>query len=120
MNLVLTALFSAIVFLWIKFWQLNHELSTLRSMVAKELGKRVSPPKVEYKKHVPSNESNMLHCSFCGKSQREVKTLIAGPNIYVCDECVSLCNEIIAKQSQKESTLATNNSDSQFSSTQAP
>lgn len=45
-----------------------------------------------------------LHCSFCGKGQREVKKLIAGPNVYICDECVSLCNEIIAEEMQKEST----------------
>ena len=37
-----------------------------------------------------------MHCSFCGKSQRNVKMLIAGPGIFICDECVSLCNTIIA------------------------
>jgi ATP-dependent Clp protease ATP-binding subunit ClpX len=37
----------------------------------------------------------VLHCSFCGKNQHEVRKLIAGPSVYVCDECVSLCNEII-------------------------
>jgi ATP-dependent Clp protease ATP-binding subunit ClpX len=42
------------------------------------------------------NEGNrVLHCSFCGKSQHEVRKLIAGPSAYVCDECISLCNEII-------------------------
>ncbi len=45
-----------------------------------------------------------LQCSFCGKNQREVKKLIAGPNVYICDECISLCNEIIAEEIQKEST----------------
>jgi len=40
----------------------------------------------------------VLHCSFCGKSQHEVKKLIAGPSVYVCDECVSLCNEIIHEE----------------------
>lgn len=39
--------------------------------------------------------NKVLHCSFCGKSQHEVRKLIAGPSVYVCDECVSLCNEII-------------------------
>jgi ATP-dependent Clp protease ATP-binding subunit ClpX len=38
----------------------------------------------------------MINCSFCGKSQREVRKLIAGPNVYICDECVGACNEIIA------------------------
>lgn len=39
--------------------------------------------------------NRVLHCSFCGKSQHEVRKLIAGPSAYVCDECISLCNEII-------------------------
>jgi ATP-dependent Clp protease ATP-binding subunit ClpX len=39
-----------------------------------------------------------LRCSFCGKSQRQVKKLIAGPSAYICDECISLCNEIIAEE----------------------
>ena len=43
-----------------------------------------------------------LHCSFCGKSQREVKKLIAGPNVYICDECIQLCNDIIAEEVEKE------------------
>ncbi len=43
-----------------------------------------------------------LCCSFCGKSQREVKKLIAGPSVYICDECIELCNDIIAEESQKE------------------
>jgi len=41
---------------------------------------------------------NVLHCSFCGKSQHEVRKLIAGPSVYVCDECVALCSEIIREQ----------------------
>jgi ATP-dependent Clp protease ATP-binding subunit ClpX len=43
-----------------------------------------------------------LSCSFCGKSQREVKKLIAGPTVYICDECIQLCNDIIADEGQKE------------------
>jgi ATP-dependent Clp protease ATP-binding subunit ClpX len=46
-----------------------------------------------------------LHCSFCGKSQREVKKLIAGPNVYICDECIQLCNDIIAEEFEKEDVL---------------
>ncbi|WP_186643890.1 ATP-dependent Clp protease ATP-binding subunit ClpX [Fluviispira vulneris] len=49
-----------------------------------------------------SNSSHGLHCSFCGKSQREVKKLIAGPNVYICDECIELCNEIIAEEMEKD------------------
>jgi len=50
--------------------------------------------------------SNELSCSFCGKSQDEVQRLIAGPDVYICDECVSLCNEIIAQESLTEETEA--------------
>ena len=39
-----------------------------------------------------------LCCSFCGKSQKEVKKLIAGPTVYICDECIGLCNDIIAEE----------------------
>ena len=45
-----------------------------------------------------------LCCSFCGKNQDEVQRLIAGPDVYICDECVSLCNEIIAQESVSEET----------------
>ena len=41
-------------------------------------------------------------CSFCGKSQKEVKKLIAGPTVYICDECIGLCNDIIAEEIEKE------------------
>jgi len=40
-------------------------------------------------------KDKQLFCSFCGKNQSEVKKLIAGPSVYICDECVSLCNDII-------------------------
>ncbi len=46
-----------------------------------------------------------LSCSFCGKSQREVKKLIAGPTVYICDECIRLCNDIIAEETLKDSAL---------------
>ena len=48
-----------------------------------------------------SNTTN-LSCSFCGKSQKEVKKLIAGPSVYICDECIALCNDILAEEVQKE------------------
>ena len=52
-----------------------------------------------------ASKDNGLHCSFCGKGQREVKKLIAGPNVYICDECIQLCNDIIAEEVEKEDTL---------------
>ena len=46
---------------------------------------------------MPKPSDNRLKCSFCGKSQDQVKKLIAGPGVYICDECVDLCNEILDK-----------------------
>ncbi len=42
----------------------------------------------------------LLYCSFCGKSQHEVKKLIAGPSVFICDECIELCNDIIREETQ--------------------
>ena len=44
------------------------------------------------------NDSKLLYCSFCGKSQHEVRKLIAGPSVFICDECVDLCNDIIQEE----------------------
>jgi len=49
-----------------------------------------------------SERMGTLFCSFCGKSQEEVKKLIAGPAVYICDECVALCNDIMAEEVEKE------------------
>ncbi len=43
------------------------------------------------------SKAAMGHCSFCGKSPHQVQRLVAGPNVFICDECVHLCNEIIAE-----------------------
>ncbi|HEU4526993.1 MAG TPA: ATP-dependent Clp protease ATP-binding subunit ClpX [Actinomycetota bacterium] len=50
-------------------------------------------------------ESDLLKCSFCGKSQKQVKKLIAGPGVYICDECIDLCNEIIEEELAETSEL---------------
>lgn len=47
------------------------------------------------------DDSKLLYCSFCGKSQHEVRKLIAGPSVFVCDECVDLCNDIIREEIQE-------------------
>jgi ATP-dependent Clp protease ATP-binding subunit ClpX len=49
------------------------------------------------------DEGTNLACSFCGKSQKEVKKLIAGPTVYICDECIELCNDIIAEEASRDS-----------------
>ena len=48
------------------------------------------------------DDSGSLSCSFCGKSQKEVRKLIAGPTVYICDECIGLCNDIIAEEIEKD------------------
>ena len=58
-------------------------------------------------KQTSDNTKNTLYCSFCGKSQHEVKKLIAGPTVFICDECVELCMDII-KEENKASVLKTN------------
>ena len=47
-----------------------------------------------------SDSKNTLYCSFCGKSQHEVRKLIAGPTVFICDECVELCMDIIREENQ--------------------
>ncbi|MEY3943400.1 MAG: ATP-dependent Clp protease ATP-binding subunit ClpX, partial [Pseudomonadota bacterium] len=46
----------------------------------------------------------LLYCSFCGKSQHEVKKLIAGPSVFICDECIDLCNDIIRDEQSEAAT----------------
>jgi ATP-dependent Clp protease ATP-binding subunit ClpX len=57
-------------------------------------------------KEFHDEQSLACTCSFCGKSQEEVGKLIAGPNVYICDECIELCNEIVMDSSQGESAAA--------------
>ena len=45
-----------------------------------------------------SDGDKLLHCTFCGKNQHEVKKLIAGPSVFICDECIALCNDIIREE----------------------
>jgi ATP-dependent Clp protease ATP-binding subunit ClpX len=51
----------------------------------------------------------LLYCSFCGKSQHEVRKLIAGPSVFICDECVELCNDIIREEIQEKSVAGSRN-----------
>lgn len=53
-------------------------------------------------KKIDDSSSAKLHCSFCGKSQDAVRKLIAGPSVYICDECVDLCNDILREELQEE------------------
>jgi ATP-dependent Clp protease ATP-binding subunit ClpX len=55
------------------------------------------------------DNGKLLYCSFCGKSQHEVRKLIAGPSVFVCDECVELCNDIIREEVQEQAASVTGN-----------
>ncbi|MEI2703507.1 MAG: ATP-dependent Clp protease ATP-binding subunit ClpX [Baekduia sp.] len=57
----------------------------------------------------PTDSGEQLLCSFCGKSQRQVKKLIAGPGVYICDECIDLCNEIIDEELTAPATFDLSN-----------
>ena len=48
------------------------------------------------------SSEKLLYCSFCGKSQHEVRKLIAGPSVFICDECIELCNDIIRDETQAD------------------
>jgi len=54
-----------------------------------------------------SDGGKLLYCSFCGKSQHEVRKLIAGPSVFICDECVDLCNDIIREEMEEKSISST-------------
>ena len=47
-------------------------------------------------------QNSSLSCSFCGKGQREVRKLIAGPTVYICDECIKLCTDILTEEVERE------------------
>ena len=55
------------------------------------------------KKIKETNKSKLLYCSFCKKSQHEIRLLISGPEAYICDGCVELCNEIIREKIEEDS-----------------
>ncbi|MGI9265705.1 MAG: ATP-dependent Clp protease ATP-binding subunit ClpX, partial [Gammaproteobacteria bacterium] len=55
-----------------------------------------------------NDDNKLLYCSFCGKSQHEVRKLIAGPSVFVCDECVELCNDIIREELEDKSDTGSN------------
>ena len=55
------------------------------------------------------DNGKLLYCSFCGKSQHEVRKLIAGPSVFICDECVDLCNDIIREEVQEAQAESNSN-----------
>ena len=56
-------------------------------------------------KNTSKSDGKLLYCSFCGKSQHEVRKLIAGPSVFICDECVDLCNDIITEELQENTEV---------------
>ena len=60
-------------------------------------------------KTTTGDNGKLLYCSFCGKSQHEVRKLIAGPSVFICDECVELCNDIIREEVQEQAASVTGN-----------
>ena len=57
--------------------------------------------------HTHDDDIVNLSCSFCGKGQSEVRKLIAGPTVYICDECIELCNDIIAEEGGRRGGMYT-------------
>ena len=61
------------------------------------------------KDNTENNEDKLLYCSFCGKNQNEVRKLIAGPSVYICNECIDLCNDIIKEEISESSDVEEEN-----------
>jgi ClpX C4-type zinc finger len=73
------------------------------------IAKEVTTPGIKVQNHPkkePAKGTARLCCSFCGKGQQEVRNLIAGPTVYICDECIGLCNDIIAEELDTTETAA--------------
>lgn len=79
----------------LRWWY--EQLSGSSVEIEKHLVIKHKHPELSAAEDAP-HDKNTLYCSFCGKSQYEVSKLIAGPGTYICNECVSLCNEIIAEK----------------------
>src|ERR687889_215773 len=73
--------------------------------VAVEDDRPVQDPREDRQVARIGDGGDLLKCSFCGKSQKQVKKLIAGPGVYICDECIDLCNEIIEEELAESSEL---------------
>ena len=61
----------------------------------------------KYVKKSSSSRGKPVHCSFCGKNQREVDRLIAGPSIYICNECIGLCNDLLIEEKENKTLHST-------------
>ena len=59
-------------------------------------------PEVDQRQERVTEDQEELYCSFCGKSQHDVKKLIAGPSVFICDECIDLCCDILQVESRRE------------------
>ncbi len=73
----------------------EKELKELQAQLSAIGGAKIRPPRSSQLSH-PSADSPTLYCSFCGKGQDEVRKLVAGPSVFICDECVHIANEIMA------------------------
>lgn len=85
--------------------RLKLGLERITGMTPVHIG--IARPGADLEKAKELREKGLLNCSFCGKSQKKVAKLIAGPGVYICNECINLCNEII----EEEGVLTTTTSD---------
>jgi ClpX C4-type zinc finger protein len=67
--------------------------------------KRRVPKSRDGESQLGESARKVVVCSFCGKSQDEVRKMIAGPTVYICDECIDLCNDILAEESPRQERL---------------
>jgi hypothetical protein len=77
--------------------------------MSEEAEKKMNEDPIEAANAVEEDLKRGVGCSFCGKHQKTVRTMIAGPDVYICNECVELCNEIILEQRQERMKTAAEN-----------
>lgn len=78
-------------------------MATLADLVAGAIDARLDPAYRSEEKHMPSSSGPRranLRCSFCGKGEDQVRKLVAGPGVFICDRCIALCNEVLATDDQ--------------------
>lgn len=73
----------------------------------KELFYEIVEKAKKYDQLAKFNRDQEVHCSFCGKSQSAVEKIIAGPKVYICNECIELCNDVLKEERQVENSKET-------------
>ena len=80
-----------------RIYRLEADLAALK----KQLGSSPEPLPFPVRRKIHSFPTSGMYCNFCGKDKNEVATIIAGPSVFICDECVDLCHQIVEEKRNK-------------------